>query len=234
MTAMVRPIASVVLALCFVPTLLLAQSDTATVSGLVTDSKDAVLVGAQVRATNVDAGTSTTALTNRDGVYVLRNLRPGQYRLTVDNEGFQQIVLVGLTLSAQDAVGRNFTMQVGSIIQSVTLTASGEKVNISPAVGTVVNQQFVQNLPLNGRSFQSLIGLTPGVVFVPDTGAGSGEFSVNGQRSNSNYFTVDGVSANFGTSNFFGPSTVGGTVPALTVAGGTNGLLSVDAMQEFR
>jgi hypothetical protein len=231
---MVRPIASVVLALCFVPTLLLAQSDTATVSGLVTDSKDAVLVGAQVRATNVEAGTTSTALTNRDGVYVLRALRPGQYRLTVDNEGFQQIVLVGLTLSAQDAVGRNFTMQVGSIIQSVTLTASGEKVNISPAVGTVVNQQFVQNLPLNGRSFQSLIGLTPGVVFVPDTGAGSGEFSVNGQRSNSNYFTVDGVSANFGTSNFFGPSTVGGTVPALTVAGGTNGLLSVDAMQEFR
>ena len=124
---MVRPIASVVLALCFVPALLLAQSDTATVSGLVTDSKDAVLVGAQVRAINVEAGTSSTALTNRDGVYVLRDLRPGQYRLIVDNEGFQQIVLVGLTLSAQDAVGRNFTMQIGSIIQSVTLTASGRE-----------------------------------------------------------------------------------------------------------
>ena len=231
---MVRPIVLVVIALCFVPALLLAQSDTATVSGLVTDSNEAVLVGAQVRATNVDAGTSSTALTNRDGVYVLRDLRPGEYRLTVDNDGFQQIVLVGLTLSAQDAVGRNFTMQVGSIIQSVTLTASGEKVNISPAVGTVVNQQFVQNLPLNGRSFQSLIGLTPGVVFVPDTGAGAGEFSINGQRANSNYFTVDGVSANFGTTNYFAPPTVGGTSPALTVAGGTNGLLSVDAMQEFR
>jgi hypothetical protein len=235
MTAMVRSIASVVLALCFVPALLLAQSDTATVSGLVTDSKDAVLVGAQVRATNVDAGTSSTALTNRDGVYVLRDLRPGQYRLTVDNEGFQQIVLVGLILSAQDAVGRNFTMQVGSIIQSVTLTASGEKVNISPAVGTVVNQQFVQNLPLNGRSFQSLIGLTPGVVFVPLNDAGSGEFSINGQRANANYFTVDGVSANFAAAlSAFPAQTLGGTTPALTVSGGTNGLLSVDAMQEFR
>jgi hypothetical protein len=235
MTGMVRRVATVVLALCFVPALLLAQSDTATVSGLVTDSKDAVLVNAQVRATNIESGTSSTALTNRDGVYVLRDLRPGQYRMVVDDEGFQQIVLVGLVLSAQDAVGRNFTMQIGSIIQSVTLTASGEKVNISPAVGTVVNQQFVQNLPLNGRSFQSLIGLTPGVVFVPDTGAGAGEFSVNGQRSNSNYFTVDGVSANFGTSIFFDPAnTLGGTTPALTVAGGTNGLLSVDAMQEFR
>jgi Carboxypeptidase regulatory-like domain/TonB dependent receptor len=235
MTAMVRPIVWVVLALCLAPTLLLAQSDTATVSGLVTDSKNAVLVGAQVRATNVDAGTSSTALTNRDGVYVLRDLRPGQYRLTVDNEGFQQIVLVGLTLSAQDAVGRNFTMQIGSIIQSVTLTASGEKVNISPAVGTVVNQQFAQNLPLNGRSFQSLIGLTPGVVFVPLNDAGSGEFSINGQRANANYFTVDGVSANFAAAvSFFPAQTLGGTTPALTVSGGTNGLLSVDAMQEFR
>ena len=232
---MIRVVALGVLALCFVPALLLAQSDTATVSGLVTDGKDAVLVGAQVRATNVDSGTTSTAVTNRDGVYVLHDLRPGQYRLIVDNEGFRQIVLVGLTLSAQDAVGRNFTMQVGSIIQSVTLTASGEKVNISPAVGTVVNQQFVQNLPLNGRSFQPLIGLTPGVVFAPENDAGSGEFSVNGQRSNSNYFTVDGVSANFATSPFFDPGhTVGGTTPALTVSGGTNGLLSVDAMQEFR
>jgi hypothetical protein len=235
MTAMVRPIALVVLALCFVPVLLLAQSDTATVSGLVTDSKDAVMVGAQVRAVNVETGTSSTALTNQDGVYVLRGLRPGPYRLIVDNEGFQQIVLVGLVLSAQDAVGRNFTMQVGSIIQSVTLTASGEKINISPAVGTLVNQQFVQDLPLNGRSFQSLIGLTPGVVFVPLNDAGSGEFSVNGQRANANYFTVDGVSANFAAGlSYFPAQTVGGTTPALTVSGGTNGLLSVDAMQEFR
>jgi hypothetical protein len=235
MTAIFRRISSVVLALCFAPALLLAQSDTATVSGLVTDSKNAVLVGAQVRAINIEAGTSATALTNRDGVYVLHDLRPGQYRLVVDNEGFQQIVLVGLVLSAQDAVGRNFTMQVGSIIQSVTLTASGEKVNISPAVGTVVNQQFVQNLPLNGRSFQSLIGLTPGVVSVPLNDAGSGEFSINGQRANANYFTVDGVSANFATSlSFFPAHTLGGSTPALTVSGGTNGLLSVDAMQEFR
>jgi hypothetical protein len=237
---MVRSVASVVLVLCLLPAILLAQSDTATISGLIADSKDAVLVGARVRAINVETGTRSTAFTNRSGVYVLRGLRPGQYRLIVDNQGFQEIVLVGLTLSAQDAVGRNFTMQIGSVIQSITLTASGEKVNISPAVGTVVNQQFVENLPLNGRSFQSLIGLTPGVVFAPEAGSGGGgtapgEFSINGQRSNSNYFTVDGVSANFGTTFFFDAGqTVGGSIPALTVSGGTNGLLSVDAMQEFR
>ena len=230
-----RPVASVVLGLCLLPALLLAQSDTATISGLVTDIKDAVLVGAQVRAINVETGTRSTAFTNRNGIYVLLNLRPGQYRLVVDSKGFQQMVLVGLVLSAQDAVGRNFTMQIGSVLQSITLTASGEAVDISPAVGTVVNQQFVQNLPLNGRSFQSLIGLTPGVVFVAESTAGSGEFSVNGQRSDQNYFTLDGVSANVATSPFYDAShTVGGTTPALTISGGTSALLSVDAMQEFR
>ena len=236
---MVRLVVSLLLALCLTPLLVLAQSDTATVSGLVTDSKGAVLVGAQVRAVNVDAGTRSTAFTNHNGVYVLHNLRPGQYRLIVDNHGFQQIVLVGLVLSAQDAVGRNFTMEIGSVIESLTITAAGQAVNISPAVGTVVNPQFVENLPLNGRSFQSLIGLTPGVDFVPTSGGGgglsNGEFSINGQRTNSNYFTVDGVSANSGSSFLFDPGqTLGGTLPSLTVSGGTNGLLSVDAMQEFR
>ena len=236
---MVRLVASLLVALCLTPVLVLAQSDTATVSGLVTDSKGAVLVAAQVRAVNVEAGTRSTAFTNQNGVYVLHNLRPGQYRLIVDNQGFQQIVLVGLVLSAQDAVGRNFTMEIGSVIESLTITATGQAVNISPAVGTVVNPQFVENLPLNGRSFQSLIGLTPGVDFVPSSGGGGGgsygEFSVNGQRSNSTYFTVDGVSANSGSSFLFDPGqTLGGTLPSLTVSGGTNGLLSVDAMQEFR
>ena len=96
---MVRLVAFLLLALCLTPVLVLAQSDTATVSGLVTDSKGAVLVGAQVRAVNVEAGTRSTAFTNRNGVYVLHDLRPGQYRLIVDNQGFQQIVLVGLVLA---------------------------------------------------------------------------------------------------------------------------------------
>jgi hypothetical protein len=237
---MVCRVATAFLALCLLPALMLAQSDTATVSGLVTDSKGGVLVGARVRAVNVEGGTTAVASTNRDGVYVLRGLHPGQYRLIVDNDGFQQIVLVGLVLSEQDALGRNFAMEIGSVIQSITLTASGEMVDISPAVGTVVSQQFVENLPLNGRSFQSLIGLTPGVVFASSGSIGGGgtavgEFSINGQRANSNYFTVDGVSANSATTFLFDPGqTLGGTSPALTVGGGTNGLLSVDAMQEFR
>ena len=112
----------------------------------------------------------------------------------------------------------------------------GEKVNISPRRRHCGKPTVGAKLPLNGRSLQSVIGPRR-VVFAPQTpesSAGFGEFSVNGQRSNSNYFTVDGVKANFAISSFFESGhTIGGTTPALTVSGGTNGLLSVDAMQEF-
>jgi hypothetical protein len=105
---------------------------------------------------------------------------------------------------------------------------------VSASVGTVVDSQFVENMPLNGRSFQSLIALVPGVVFT-STQIGEGQFSVNGQRTDANYFIVDGVSANFGVSS--GTSltqSMAGTTPGLTAGGGFNGLVSVDAMQEFR
>jgi hypothetical protein len=90
-------------------------------------------------------------------------------------------------------------------------------------------------MPLNGRSFQSLITLTPGVVVVPSFRNSTGQFSVNGQRANANYFTVDGVSANIanGVGNNIGQST-SGTLPGLTAFGTTQSLVSVDALQEFQ
>jgi hypothetical protein len=105
----------------------------------------------------------------------------------------------------------------------------------SGTVSTVVDRTFVEDIPLNGRSFQTLILLTPGVVAVPTALDNQGQFSVNGQRADANYFTVDGVSANFGVTGFFPLlQSAGGALPALTASGGTNSLVSVDALQEFR
>ena len=99
----------------------------------------------------------------------------------------------------------------------------------------MVDRQFVSNLPLNGRSFQSLITLTPGVVLTKTIVQDQGQFSVNGQRANSNYFTVDGVSANIGASASTVPGQSGaGALPGLSASGGTNNLVSVDALQEFK
>ncbi|HZD33461.1 MAG TPA: TonB-dependent receptor, partial [Candidatus Angelobacter sp.] len=211
----------------------LAQSDSATISGRITDQSGAVLVGVQVTVTSADTDISASALTNDEGVYVLQNLRPGSFRMTIEKTGFQKIVLSDLILEVQDTLSRNFPMELASGNESITVT--GEEYNLSPAVSTVVNPQFVQNMPLNGRSFQSLIQLTPGIVVTPSGQGLEGQFSVNGQRTNTNYFTVDGLSVNFSStiSVVFG-QTFGGTLPAFTIGGGTNAFVSVDAMQEFR
>ena len=215
--------------------LLFGQSDIATISGRITDQSGAILSGAEVEATDLSTSVSTSASTNEDGIYVLSDLRPGTYRIVVRQAGFRSIILSDLVLAVQDSLSRNFTMQVGAVTESMLVTdmAEGE---LSPAVSTIVDRQFVQNMPLNGRSFQSLIGLTPGSVVTPvwetQSGVGLGQLSINGQRANANYFMVDGMSWNY---NIYGlGQSVGGTIPAFTIQGTTNGVVPVDAMEEFR
>jgi hypothetical protein len=212
-----------------------AQTEGARISGRVTDPTDAVIAGAECKITNIEANVSITTTTNQDGIYVIPGLRPATYRLTIQKEGFRTVVEPNLQLYVQDAVNENFKLALGSVSETSTVVGGAPMLQTdSTSVSTVVDQQFVDNMPLNGRSFQSLIALTPGVVFISQD-LGQGQFSVNGQRSDASYFMVDGVSANFGaTSGFFIGQTTGGTTPGLSSAGGTNGLVSVDAMQEFR
>jgi hypothetical protein len=212
-----------------------AQTEGARISGRVTDPTDAVIVDAECKITNIETNVSTTTTTNQDGIYVIPDLRPAIYRLTIQKQGFRTVVQPTIQLYVQDAVNQNFRLAIGPTSERVTVTGdtSGLQTD-SAAVSTVVNQQFVENMPLNGRSFQSLIALTPGVVFV-SADLSNGQFSVNGQRTNANYFMVDGVSANFGVLPTVGlEETLSGSTPGLTSGGVTNGLVSIDAMQEFR
>jgi hypothetical protein len=208
------------------------QSESAALSGTITDPSGAVVPGAEVKLTNVNTGITVTVPSNKDGLYVFPNIHPGQYRMVVDKVGFRQVVLTDITLNVQDVLSRNFKLELGVIGESVTVSATAETLNTTSAtVSTVVDSQFVEKMPLNGRSFQSLILLTPGITAVPNAGVGNqGEFSVNGQRTEANYYTVDGVSANTGSS---GNWMVGGT-PQETALGTTQSLVSVDDLQEFR
>ena len=127
-------------------------------------------------------------------------------------------------------------MTLGAASETVTVQADAPLLNTESAtVSTVVDRKFAEDLPLNGRSSQTLITLTPGVVVTQTAFDDQGQFSVNGQRADANYFTVDGVSANFGVTGY-GPlvQVAGGALPALSAQGGTNSLVSVDAIQEFR
>ncbi|HKV37392.1 MAG TPA: hypothetical protein VJP89_23820 [Pyrinomonadaceae bacterium] len=117
----------------------------------------------------------------------------------------------------------------------MTTIVEFSEVRNSPSVSTVIDRAFVSNLPLNGRSFQSLFELAPGVVISRSTFSEQGQFSVNGQRANANYFMVDGVSANIGVSAGAAPGqSAVGSLPALTATGTTSSLVSVDSLQEFK
>jgi hypothetical protein len=225
-------IALSVVPLCF------AQSELATVLGRVTDQSGAVVTGAIVQIRNVETNAVASASTNTDGLYSIPSLRPGHYVISVSKAGFRTVSATGMELNVQDNVIRNFALQVGSASESVTVIADAGKVNTTDAtVSTVVDRQFAENLPMNGRSFQSLIQLTPGVVLTTSTYADNGQFSINGQRASSNYWMVDGVGANVGIGvNSVGGAAngLGGAVGSYSALGGTNGLVSVDAMQEFR
>src|SRR5216684_3195721 len=215
---------------------LYAQSTNASLTGRITDPSKALIVGARVTAISVGTDLRYEARSNGAGEYHLANLPPGPYRMEVEKPGFNKLVKPDVVFHVQDALEINFEMKVGSASETVTVEAGAPLMNTESAtVSTVVDRTFVENLPLNGRSFQTLIMLTPGVVVTATAFDDQGQFSVNGQRADANYFTVDGVSANFGVTGFFPlGQTAGGALPALSAQGGTNSLVSVDAMQEFR
>ncbi len=214
----------------------LAQTESATMSGTVMDRSGAVVADTKIEVTNSDTNVKAATTTNKSGIYVVTGLRPGRYRMAVSKDGFRSIVVTDITLNVQDTVSRNFNLDVGAFSESITVTADQININTTDGtVSTVVDRQFAENLPLNGRSFQTLIQLTPGVVLTTNNGTDTGQFSINGQRATSNYWMVDGVSANLGVSTTFPPGNgVGGTLGSYSVLGGTNSLVSVDAMQEFR
>src|SRR5271166_5402088 len=235
------PIFSAVLAALFsiipgLPSPAHAQAESASIRGSVSDPTGAVVRDAMVRLIDVDRGPKTEVATGNAGFYTLASVRPGHYRMEVEKSGFKLVRLAGVTVNVQDNLEQNFRLDVGAVSDSVTVEANALNVNTTDGtVSTVVDRTFADNLPLNGRSFQTLIMLTPGVVVTQTAYDDQGQFSVNGQRADANYFTVDGVSANFGVTGFLPlVQAAGGALPALSVAGGTNSLVSVDAMQEFR
>src|SRR5580704_5540948 len=191
-----------ILALCALTAVpVLAQMETATLSGAITDPKGGVVPDVEITATRIETGTIMTTKSNGAGIYFFTGLIPGHYHLIIHKPGFNEIAIKEFQLNVQDKLEQNFSLEIGSVSETVTVQAAALVMNTTDAtVSTVIDRQFAENLPMNGRSFQTLIQLTPGVVVVPSNGADSGQFSINGQRAASNYWMVDGASANIGVS----------------------------------
>lgn len=233
-------ILSLLLLILCATNLLKAQSTDATISGVVVDPSGKVITDAVIEILNEATGVHYSSRTNGTGIYSVTVLPPGQYIVQVSKIGFKTLIKPDIVLNLQSALALNFTLPIGAASESVTVDAGASSINTTDgSVSTVIDRQFVENMPLNGRSLQSLISLAPGVVQTPipygSSSGNSGEFSVNGQRTESNYYTVDGVSANVGTgSNGSYTAGAAGLLPAQTALGTTQSMASVDALQEFR
>ena len=234
-TWMYCPIAALVGVLLLPTTLVHAQAATATLGGTVLDESHGVVPGVLITVVNLATGLQRTTTAGARGTFVEPLLPPGRYRLTAQGGDFALAEIKELVLNVGDDVAVTLVLKVARVGETVVVTAALPRVSTSPGVGTVVDRTFVENLPLNGRSFQSLISMTPGVVLTPASSTSPGQFSVNGQRSDANYFMVDGVSANVGVVSGTALGVAGaGAVPGVSAQGGTNSLVSVDAMQEFK
>jgi hypothetical protein len=216
-------------------TTLLAQN--AELSGLITDPSKLAVPNAKVVVESAGTAATRTVSSNQQGEYSVPALLPGPYNIKVEANGFKTIHQNGIVVEVDQRARLDFALTVGSTTETVTVQGSGPLLNTSDAsVSTVIDNRFVENMPLNGRSFSSLIDLTPGVVLTPTKPSEQGQFSVNGQRPDANYFLVDGVSANLGNAGSGSLLYQGGAgqLPATSAFGGTSNLVSLDALEEFR
>lgn len=141
-----------------------AQNTNATLSGTVTDPSGKVVPGVEIIAIDTDTGVSATTSTNNEGIYVLPGLMGGHYRIVATHEGFKRIELTNVTLEVAASVTRNFQLELGTVSQTVTVEGNGLSINTTDgSVSTVINREFVDEIPLNGRTLQNLLPLSPGI-----------------------------------------------------------------------
>ena len=204
---------------------LLAQMDTGSILGTVSDQSGAVVAGAKVTLTNEGTGISLTTVTGSDGGYKFSPVRIGSYKIDVVNQGFQTTTTSGVAVDIGANVVQNFTLRPGSISQSIEVSAAPPLLQSqSAAVGQVVDSQSVNDLPLNGRNFTFLAQISAGVnTPQADTrgNASSGAFAANGLRPAQNNYLLDGIDNNSDTVDFLN---------------GTNFVVlpPIDAIQEFK
>src|SRR5579864_6626518 len=175
--------------------IILAQVTTGTISGTVKDSTGAVLPGATVVILNEEIGISRTVQTDASGRYSALSLGPGNYRVTATHEGFQAVLRSGIALTVGREAIVDLTLTVGAVTQTVEVTGEAPMVESTTAsLGSLVDDRAIRALPLNGRSYDQLALLQPGVIasagnatsglpFVYGTGK---RLSVGGQRDVSN------------------------------------------------
>src|SRR5712692_10542551 len=199
---------------------------TATVSGTVTDQSGGLIAGAQITITNLETGQVRTLPTNDAGRFYAPGLNPGPYKVAVAVQGFEGALQSGITLTVGFEQVINFTLRPGQVSERIEVKGEPSAVQTTGgSVAELVNSQTVRALPLNGRSFDQLIYLQPGVNVATSAGSSPNQgrgvkFSFAGARLTSNVFMLDGTDMN--DSQNFTPGGAGGQ------------LLGVESILEFQ
>jgi hypothetical protein len=201
-----------------------AQIDTGSIVGIVQDKSNARVAGAAVDVTNTATNVKRSFVTNRDGEYEALQLIPGVYNVTVTQSGFSTEVRQNVTVNVQSRVQVDFSMAVSSVQQQVVVNEDAAQLETQSAeVAAVMSAQTINQLPLNGRDYDQLALLEPGIYHNPSNevaNAAEGRFSSNGNLELQNYFSLDGIDNNTGSENLQEQSVQAVTPPP-------------DALQEF-
>ena len=202
-----------------------AQSTTGRILGTITDPSGAAVAGANVTITDVQRGISRSFTTDESGAYAAPNLEPGTYRVRAEGKGFKTLERPNVQLEVATDVRLDFALQPGQVNETVVVYEDIPLVNTTSATlgGTLSNQE-INDLPLNGRNYENLLQLRPGVMRYP--GGGFSTTSANGLRAEDNAYLIDGL---FNSEPYSGQAIVNGA----GIAGDSATILPIDSIQEF-
>jgi hypothetical protein len=199
---------AVVVMACILATPVWSDTVSGRISGSVKDSQGALLVGVQVTALNTDTGISHGTKTDSQGFYAFPSLPAGNYTVSAEQAGFRKFQAVGFVLDVNSSLTVDIQLQIGQIVDQITVSASHIQVETtSTQIGEVINSEKITSVPLNGRSYTDLLALQPGVTPVtsgqyatqPVSGnLNAGSLSVAGGRESANGFMVNGANVEEG------------------------------------
>ena len=201
------------------------QSTSGRILGAVTDVSGAGVAGATVVVTDVQRGTARTLTTDQSGGYVTADLQPGSYKIQVAAKGFKTTERPSIPVEVATDVRVDFSLQPGQVSETIIVEEEIPLVNTTSATlgGTLSNQE-INDLPLNGRNYQNLLQLRPGVMRYP--GGGFSTTSANGLRAEDNAYLIDGL---YNSEPFSGQGIINGA----GIVGDSSTILPIDAIQEF-
>ena len=215
---------SALLSLIWLPAF--SQTTQGTIQGAVVDQTGGFVAGAMVSVTDVARGVTRSLMTDNAGEYVATNLTPGTYTVRAEAKGFRPVEHTGVLVEVGQNIRVDLTVQPGEQTQTITVTGELPSIDTTDAtLGGTVSNQTINALPLNGRNFQRLIQLRPGVVTPVGGGTGAGQSS-NGRNTQNDMLRLEGIAG-------IAESTGANVLNTAYRAGDTSSLVPIDAIQEF-